>query len=51
LIDGYDVLEKIGNVEIIEQFVGEEQDIAFHTPKEPVIILKASLEKIHYFIE
>ena len=51
LIEGYNVLEKIGNVEIIEQYVGEELNIAFHKPKEPVVILKASLDKINYFIE
>ena len=51
LIEGYDVLENIGNVEIIEQYVGDDQNIAFHSPKEPVIITKASIENIHYFIE
>lgn len=51
LLEGYDVLENIGNVEIIEQFVGEEQKIAFHTPKDPVIILSATIETINYFIE
>ena len=51
LIDGYDVLEYIANVEILEQFVGDEGNIAFHTPKEPVIILKASIETINYFVE
>ncbi len=42
-MEGYDILEKIGNTEIVEQFVGEEQKIAFHTPKEPVIIEKQLL--------
>lgn len=51
LADGYDVLEKIGNVEIIEQYVGEKQNIAFHTPKKPVVILKTSIDKINYFVE
>ena len=51
LMDGYDVLENIANVEILEQFVGDEGNIAFHTPKEPVIILKASIETINYFVE
>lgn len=51
LVNGFDVLEKIGNVEIIEQYVGEEQNIAFHAPKVPVVILKAYLEKLNYFIE
>ena len=51
LIDGYDVLEKIGNVEIIEQFVGEDKNIAFHTPKEPVIIEKATILTIKSPVE
>jgi len=51
LIDGYEVLEEIGNTEIVEQFVGEENNIAFHTPKEPVIILKATIETINNFVE
>ena len=51
LMEGYDILEKIGNTEIVEQFVGEEQNIAFHTPKEPVIIEKATIEVINYFVE
>ena len=41
LIEGYDVLEKIGNTEVIEQFRG---NVAFHRPKEPVLIEKAALE-------
>ena len=51
LMEGYDILENIGNTEIVEQFVGEEQKIAFHTPKEPVIIKKATIETINYFVE
>lgn len=51
LVDGYDVLENIGNVEIVEQFVGDENNIAFHSPKDPVVIIKASIEKINYFVE
>ena len=51
LMEGYDILEKIGNTEIVEQFVGEEKNIAFHTPKEPVIIEKATIEIINYFVE
>ena len=51
LMEGYDILEKIGNTEIVEQFVGEEKNIAFHTPKEPVIIEKATIETINYFVE
>jgi len=44
LIEGLDVLEKIGNVEVDEQFLGEAK-VAFHKPKTPVIIEKATLEK------
>ncbi len=51
LMEGYDVLEKIGNIEIVEQYVGDDKNIAFHTPKEPVIIEKASIEIVNYFVE
>ena len=51
LIEGYDVLEKIGNTEIVEQYVGDDNNIAFHTPKETVIIEKATIEIINYFAE
>jgi len=51
LMEGYDVLEKIGNVEIVEQYVGEDKNIAFHTPKNPVTIEKATIEIINYFVE
>ncbi len=51
LMEGYEVLEEIGNIEIVEQFVGEEKNIAFHTPKEPVIILKATIETIYNFVK
>ena len=44
VIEGLDVLDAIGNVEVIEDWVGEKKTIAFHKPKEPVLILKASLE-------
>ena len=43
LIQGFDVLEKIGNVEVEERFVGESK-VAFHRPLEPVVIEKAYLE-------
>ena len=42
LIEGKDVLEKIGGVPVNEKFV--EGTIAFHEPKEPVIIRKARVE-------
>ena len=51
LIEGYDILENIGNTEIVEQYVGDDNNIAFHTPKEPVIIEKATIEVINYFVE
>ncbi|MEE9572657.1 MAG: peptidylprolyl isomerase [Candidatus Neomarinimicrobiota bacterium] len=51
LMEGYDVLEKIGNTEIVEQYVGDDKNIAFHTPKESVIIEKASIEIVNYFVE
>jgi len=41
LVDGFDVLEAIGNVEVEEVWLGE---VAFHRPKEPVVIHKARLE-------
>ena len=46
LIEGHDVLEKIGNVEVEEKY--EESGgnrIAFHKPKTPVLIEKAWIEK------
>ena len=50
-MEGYDVLEKIGNIEIVEQYVGDEKNIAFHSPKEPVTIEKITIETINYFVE
>ncbi len=44
LIEGIDVLEKIGEVEVDEKFVGEESNIAFHEPQKPVIIEMATIE-------
>ena len=51
LMEGYDVLEKIGNIEIVEQYVGDEKNIAFHSPKEPVTIEEITIETINYFVE
>ncbi len=45
LIEGYDVLENIGNVEVKKQFLDKEKKIAFHTPVKPVVIKKAYLIK------
>lgn len=42
LTSGFDVLEAIGNVEVEEQWEGE---VAFHKPKQPVIIQRATLER------
>lgn len=42
IVDGKDVLEKIGDVPVDEHFVGDH--VAFHSPKEPVIIEKATIE-------
>lgn len=45
LADGYDVLRRIGAVEVTEQWVGDEGNIAFHQPKEPVVIRRAWLRR------
>ena len=42
LIDGFDVLERIGGVEVEEKFIGK---VAFHRPKEPVVIERMYLDK------
>ena len=42
IVEGMDVLEKIGSVPVNEKFV--EGGVAFHEPKEPVVIRKARLE-------
>jgi len=41
LIEGQDVLEKIANVEVEEKYVDK---VAFHKPKQPVVIEKATIE-------
>jgi cyclophilin family peptidyl-prolyl cis-trans isomerase len=41
--DGLDVLRRIGAVEVEERWVGDEGQIAFHEPVEPVIIRRARL--------
>jgi cyclophilin family peptidyl-prolyl cis-trans isomerase len=45
LIEGYDVLEKISNVEVDEKWEGEDKKLAMHKPKKPVIIEKAWIEE------
>jgi len=42
LVEGYDVLAAIGKVEVVEKFL---DGVAFHEPKEPVVIRHAYLEK------
>jgi len=42
VIEGLDVLEKIGNTEVKETFIGP---VAFHRPVEPVVIYKITIEK------
>jgi len=41
LIEGQDVLEKIATVEVVEHYEGT---VAFHKPKQPVVIEKATIE-------
>ena len=43
VVEGLDVLDRIGKVEVVEEWVGEEKTVAFHKPKEPVVIVRASL--------
>lgn len=43
LEEGYDVLREIGAVEVDEEWVGDDGQVAFHSPKEPVIIERAYL--------
>jgi cyclophilin family peptidyl-prolyl cis-trans isomerase len=42
LVEGFEVLEAIGNVAVEERFEGE---VAFHEPLEPVVIERAYLER------
>lgn len=42
LIDGFDVLDKIGNIEVDEKVI---EGVAFHHPKTPVRILSISIEE------
>lgn len=45
LIDGFDVLDAIGRVRVVEEWVGDEKNIAFHKPVKEVVILKAHIER------
>ncbi len=46
LIGGLDVLDAIANIEVEEQWVGDDKDIAFHGPVEKVIIKRITLNKV-----
>jgi len=46
LIEGFDVLKRIGNTEVEKIFTGKSKNIAFHKPKNPVFIKKAKIEFI-----
>lgn len=50
VIEGLDVLDAIGKVPVVEEWVGQKKNIAFHHPVEPVLILRASLEKRELFL-
>jgi cyclophilin family peptidyl-prolyl cis-trans isomerase len=45
LIEGYDTLEKISNVEVEERWEGADKKLAMHKPKNPVVIEKAWIEE------
>ena len=45
LIAGYDVLEKISNVEVDEKWESADKKLAMHKPKKPVLIEKAWIEE------
>lgn len=44
LVEGDDVLAAIGAVAVEEKFLGDARKVAFHEPKEPVVIRRAYLE-------
>lgn len=45
LVEGMEVLEAIAGVEVEERWVGDEGQVAFHEPLEPVVIQRARLER------
>lgn len=45
LVEGFDVLDSIAETEVEEKWVGDEGQVAFHEPKEPVVIESARLEQ------
>jgi cyclophilin family peptidyl-prolyl cis-trans isomerase len=45
LTEGYDVLEKISNVDVEERWEGADKKLAMHKPKKPVLIEKAWIEE------
>lgn len=44
LVDGWQVLDSIAAVEVNEKWIGDDGSIAYHEPKEPVLIRRAFLE-------
>jgi len=45
VVEGLDVLERIGAVEVTEKWVGDESPVAFHEPKTPIVIERARIER------
>ncbi|MHC4605396.1 MAG: peptidylprolyl isomerase [Planctomycetota bacterium] len=46
IIRGYDTLDRIANVEVAEQMIGE---VAFHRPRKPVVIERMTIRKFSEF--
>jgi cyclophilin family peptidyl-prolyl cis-trans isomerase len=45
LVEGYDTLEKISDIEVEEKWEGPDKKLAMHKPKKPVLIEKAWIEE------
>ena len=45
VVEGLDVLERIGAVEVTEKWLGDENQVAFHEPKTPIVIERARIER------
>jgi len=45
VVEGLDVLERIGEVEVTEKWVGDDGQVAFHEPKTPIVIERARIER------
>jgi cyclophilin family peptidyl-prolyl cis-trans isomerase len=43
VVEGFNVLEAIGNVEVIENWIGDDKKIAYHKPKNPVYLVRATI--------